>query len=54
MNLSILRRFEGDSVRVVVEAARGSSLKFGYDPANELFTIARSLPLGMAYPFDWG
>lgn len=37
-----------------MEAPRGSSLKIEYDPANEFFTIARSLPLGMAYPFDWG
>jgi inorganic pyrophosphatase len=54
MNLTALPTFDGDAVRVVVEAPRGCSLKLEYDPEHSFFTIARSLPLGMAYPFDWG
>jgi inorganic pyrophosphatase len=54
MNLTTLSSFDGDSVRVVVEAPRGCSLKLEYNPENELFTVSRSLPLGMVYPFDWG
>jgi len=54
MNLTTLTPFDGDSIRVVVEAPRGCSLKLEYDPKIELFTVSRSLPLGMVYPFDWG
>ncbi len=42
------------SLRVVVESPRGSSLKLDFDPKLRLFTISRELPLGIAYPFDWG
>ena len=42
------------SLRVVVESPRGSSLKLDFDPKLRLFTISRELPLGVAYPFDWG
>src|SRR5438105_15578493 len=42
------------SLRVVVESPRGSSLKLDFDPKLRLFTVARELPLGLAYPFDWG
>jgi inorganic pyrophosphatase len=39
---------------VVVEAPRGSRLKFEYDTKLGAFTVSRPLPLGMSYPFDWG
>jgi inorganic pyrophosphatase len=42
------------ALRVVVESPRGSSLKLEYDPAVRMFSISRELPLGIAYPFDWG
>jgi inorganic pyrophosphatase len=54
MNFLTLSPFDGESIRVVVEAPLGSSLKLEYDPQLEVFTIARALPLGMVYPFDWG
>jgi inorganic pyrophosphatase len=54
-NLTKLTPYDDDgALRVVVEAPRGSSLKLEYDPDSDLFTVSRSLPLGMAYPFDWG
>lgn len=42
------------TLRVVVESPRGSTLKLEYDPQLRNSSVARSLPLGMAYPFDWG
>jgi inorganic pyrophosphatase len=54
-NLARLAAFDDDNaLRVVVESPRGSTLKLEYDPDQRLFTVSRSLPLGLAYPFDWG
>ncbi len=44
---------EGD-LRMVVETPRGSPIKLKFDPKTDVFTVARSLALGLAYPFDWG
>ena len=44
---------EGD-LNVVVESPRGSTVKLEYQPRLGEFTVARALPLGLAYPFDWG
>ena len=44
---------DGD-VRVVVEAPRGSGLKLKYEPSLGVFEHGRMLPLGLAYPYDWG
>ena len=41
-------------VHAVVEAPRGSRLKIDFDSEVRCFKIARPLPLGMSYPFDWG
>jgi len=37
-----------------VESPRGSTLKFKYDPERSVITLARPLPAGLVYPFDWG
>jgi inorganic pyrophosphatase len=42
------------SLRVIVESPRGSRMKIDYDPSLRIFSISRELPLGVAYPFDWG
>ncbi len=42
------------ALRVIVESPRGSSLKLAYEPKLRLFSVSRELPLGLAYPFDWG
>jgi len=45
---------DGDTLNVVVEAPRGSRLKLEYDPRQRVFRAERPLPVGLAYPFDWG
>ncbi len=42
------------SVRVVVESPRGAVVKLKYDPALGSMSLSRPLPLGLAYPYDWG
>ena len=39
---------------VVVEAPRGATLKLKHDPELDVMTGHRPLPLGFAYPYDWG
>lgn len=50
-----LRPFDGKGrVQMVVETPAGASIKFKYDDELDVFTVSRSLALGLAYPFDWG
>jgi len=42
------------AVNVVVETPRGATVKFKYDEASGAMTVSRALPLGIAYPYDWG
>ena len=43
---------EDDHLNVVVEAPKGCALKLEYSPEREVFTVSRSLPLGISDPFD--
>jgi inorganic pyrophosphatase len=45
---------EGGLVRVVVETPKGSTEKIDYDDDLGCFFVKRRLPLGIAYPFDFG
>ncbi len=53
--LSNLTAFDDEgALHVVVESPRGSRLKYEYSSELGVFTVSRSLPLGIAYPYDWG
>jgi inorganic pyrophosphatase len=41
-------------VQMIVETPRGSSIKYKFDEVRGLFSVSRSLALGITYPFDWG
>jgi inorganic pyrophosphatase len=47
------RNAEG-SIHVVVEAPKGSVVKLRYEAELDCFQFSRALPLGVAYPYDWG
>jgi len=47
-------RAEDGAIHVVVESPRGATVKLKYEPALGVMTVARALPLGLAYPYDWG
>src|SRR5580765_7787343 len=41
-------------VYAVVETPRGSTCKLEFDPALRVFTLAKPLMAGLAYPYDFG
>jgi inorganic pyrophosphatase len=41
-------------LNVVVETPAGATNKIKWEPELESFALSRPLPLGMAYPHDWG
>src|SRR5678816_3560829 len=45
---------EDESLRVVVEAPKGSTVKLAYDVALRTFSVSRGFPMGISYPYDWG
>jgi inorganic pyrophosphatase len=45
---------ESGALRVVVESPRGATVKLKFEPSLNAFRVKRSLPQGLAYPFDWG
>jgi inorganic pyrophosphatase len=47
-------RAEDGALHVVVESPRGATVKLKYEPSLGVMTVVRALPLGLAYPYDWG
>jgi inorganic pyrophosphatase len=47
-------KMKGGTVRAVVETPKGTRNKFGFDEDLELFTLSAVLPVGQAFPFDFG
>jgi inorganic pyrophosphatase len=45
---------EDGRLLAVVEAGRGSASKFKFDPARGVFLLHKVLPLGVAFPLDFG
>jgi inorganic pyrophosphatase len=55
MNITRIPAFASAEIfHVVVESPRGSRLKLKYEPKWQTMSISRPLPLGIAFPFDWG
>jgi inorganic pyrophosphatase len=41
-------------LHVVVESPAGATTKIKWEPGLGMFALSRPLPLGLAYPHDWG
>ena len=41
-------------LRVIVETPKGSRNKFAFDPDEQIFELKKVLPVGMAFPYDFG
>src|SRR3954468_3631741 len=55
MNLSKLSPFpEKGVLRVVIETPQGSRNKFDYEPKFKVFSLAKVLPLGLVFPYNFG
>ena len=44
----------GKTVELVVETPRGSNAKLAFDPDKNAYVLRHVLPMGMAFPFDFG
>ena len=42
------------ALEIVVETPKGSPFKYKYDPKKEWFEVYKMLPVGLAFPFDFG
>ena len=45
---------ESGALRIVIETPKGSRNKYDYDPDCNCFALAKVLPEGMTFPFDFG
>ena len=55
MNLEDLSPFDDEkSLRAVMETPRGYANKYDYDPACHCLGLAKVLPEGMVFPYDFG
>jgi inorganic pyrophosphatase len=52
--ISALPAFDGDAINVVIETPKGARAKMKYDEKADVFRFEKLLPLGQAFPFDFG
>jgi len=54
--LSALPTFDADddALQVVIETPKGSNNKYDYNPTTDCFELAKVLPEGMIFPYDFG
>jgi inorganic pyrophosphatase len=45
---------DGDALHVVIETPSGSRTKYAWDPEARAFAVRKVLPLGTAFPYDFG
>src|SRR5436190_20682015 len=43
-----------DIIHVVIETPKGSRNKYAFDPDERIFRLKKVLPVGMAFPYDFG
>jgi inorganic pyrophosphatase len=43
-----------DLTVVIIETPKGSRNKYAFDPEERIFSLAKVLPAGMAFPYDFG
>ncbi len=51
--LQAVRKKDG-LLQVIVETPKGSRNKFSFDVEQEIFSLKKVLPAGMAFPYDFG
>lgn len=49
-----LEAHDDDVLQAVIEVEAGSRQKYKYDPKRGLFVLHKALPLGLAFPYDFG
>jgi inorganic pyrophosphatase len=59
MSLADLSEFpcfaeDGTTLHVIIETPKGSRNKFAYDEERKIFQLKKVLPVGMAFPYDFG
>ena len=45
---------DGKAIQVIIETPKGSRNKFAFDEARKIFQLKKVLPVGMAFPYDFG
>src|SRR5215471_6950859 len=45
---------DGKTINVIVETPKGSRNKFAFDEERRIFRLKKVLPVGMAFPYDFG
>src|SRR5262245_47194830 len=45
---------DGTTINVVIETPKGSRNKYAFDAERKIFQLKRVLPVGMAFPYDFG
>src|SRR4026208_1085470 len=45
---------DGKTINVIVETPKGSRNKFAFDEKQKIFQLKKVLPVGMAFPYDFG
>jgi inorganic pyrophosphatase len=52
--IQALPTFDGNAVNIVIETPKGGRGKMKYDEKADVFRFEKLLPLGQAFPFDFG
>ena len=45
---------DGTTIHVIIETPKGCRNKYAFDAERKIFQLKRVLPVGMAFPYDFG